>query len=491
MTDQATVRDAALREHLYYFVWKTFGTLHPGQQFIDAWHIEAMCYHLERVGSGEVKRLLITIPPRHLKSICVSVAFVAWLFGRSPALRVLVASYGQDLASKHARDFRAVIASEWYQHLFPAVRVHPKRNTEAEIMTTRMGSRRAVSLGGAVTGLGADMLIVDDLMKAADAHSDVERTRVKEFYEQTLFSRLNDKQTGQIIAIQQRLHEDDLAGYLIDKGNFVHLNLQAIAEQDERFYLAHGRVMHRWKGEPLFPQREPLETLEEIRREIGAFAFSAQYQQDPVPPEGNRLRWEWFGTYDRRPDRTELQMAVQSWDTAVTAEPTSDFSVCTTWGYREGNWLLLDVLRERLEYPALRRQVIDLARQWRADKVIIEYANSGIPLVRELRDVEEISVLGYRPRLDKEVRFGAQGAKLETGRFLLPATAPWLPAFKRELLGFPNARYDDQADSLSQFLEWVGSRRGDAWQFHKVNGRRRRRSAHRRADANGRRMEQA
>jgi predicted phage terminase large subunit-like protein len=246
--------------------------------------------------------------------------------------------------------------------------------------------------------------------------------------------------------------------------------------------------MHRRKGEALFPQREPLETLEEIRREIGAFAFSAQYQQDPVPPEGNRLRWDWFGTYDERPERTTLQMVVQSWDTAVTAEPTSDFSVCTTWGYRAGNWLLLDVLRERLEYPALRRQVIDLARSWLADKVIIEYANSGIPLVRELRETAGISVLGYRPKLDKEVRFGAQGAKLETGKFFLPASASWLPAFKRELLGFPNARHDDQADSVSQFLEWVGSRQGDAWQFRKVNGRRRRRSSRRGANLHDHRL---
>lgn len=347
-------------------------------------------------------------------------------------------------------------------------------------MTTLMGSRRAVSLGGAVTGLGADILVIDDLMKAGDAQSDVERARVKDFYEQTLFSRLNDKQNGRIIAIQQRLHEDDLAGYLIDKGTFTHLNLTAIANAEETIEITHGRTFVRKKGEPLFPEREPLVTLEEIRRDIGAFAFSSQYQQDPVPPDGNRLRWEWFGTYEERPPRTELQMVVQSWDTAVTAEPTSDFSVCTCWGYRDGNWLLLDVVRERLEYPALRRRVIDMANQWLADKVIVEYAASGIPLVRELRQIEGVHVIGLRPKLDKEVRFGAQGAKLETGQFLLPNSAPWLPTFRRELLGFPNTRFDDQADSLSQFLEWTGSRRGEGWQYQKLNGKRRRRSGRRR-----------
>jgi predicted phage terminase large subunit-like protein len=239
-------------------------------------------------------------------------------------------------------------------------------------------------------------------------------------------------------------------------------------------------MIRRQKGAPLFPQRERLSTLEEIRREIGAFAFSAQYQQEPVPPDGNRLRWEWFGAYDEPPPRTALQMVVQSWDTAVTAEPTSDFSVCTCWGYREGNWYLLEVVRERLEYPALRRRVIDMAQRWLAEMVIIEYANSGIPLVRELRTNGTPSIIGPKPRLDKAVRFGAQGAKLETGKFLLPKSAAWLPAFKRELLGFPNTRHDDQADSMSQFLEWTGSRHGMSWQERQINGGRRRRSVQRR-----------
>jgi predicted phage terminase large subunit-like protein len=475
-----TLHDAALRMHLYYFTRKAFGTLHPGQPFIPAWHVATMCRQLERVATGDSRRLLITVPPRHLKSRCASVAFVAWMLGRDPSLRVMVASYGHDLATKHTRDFRAVITSAWYQWIFPDLTIHPKRNTETEIMTTRMGGRRAVSLGGPTTGFGADILIIDDLMKAGDAHSETERARVKEYYEQTLFSRLNDKSTGRIVAIQQRLHEDDLAGYLIDKGNFEHLNLKAIAEEDETFQLTHGRLIHRQKDDPLFPAREPRATLEEIRREIGPFAFSSQYQQEPVPPEGNHLRWEWFGTYEEAPLREAFQMVVQSWDTAVTAEPTSDFSVCTCWGFREGYWFLLDLVRERLEYPALQRHVVDMAKRWLADKIIIEYANSGIPLVRELRAAGSMRVVGYTPRLDKLVRFSAQGAKLETGRFLLPRTAPWLPALKRELLGFPNTRYDDQVDSVTQFLEWTGSRNGAAWRERQLSGRPQRRSVRRR-----------
>ena len=286
---QYEVLTELLRDDLYSFVWKAFETLHPGEPFIPAKHVEAICWHLQQVAEGRVRRLLITVPPRHLKSICTSVGFAAWMLGRNPALKILVASYGQDLAARHARDFRTVVEAPWCQQVFPCLRPHPKRNTESELMTTDRGLRKAVSLGGAVTGHGADILIIDDMMKADDARSETERQRVHEFYEQTLFSRLNDKQNGAIIAIQQRLHEDDLAGYLLAKGNFTHLELKAIAEEDEEHALDGRRTYRRRKGEALFPEREPLATLEAIRKEIGSAVFSAQYQQNPVPPDGNRL----------------------------------------------------------------------------------------------------------------------------------------------------------------------------------------------------------
>jgi predicted phage terminase large subunit-like protein len=460
MIDDRKINDAVLREHLYYFVWRSFGTLHPGQAFVPAWHVETMCWHLQQVAEGRIRRLLITVPPRHLKSICTSVAFVGWLLGRDPGMKVHVASYGQDLAAQHARDFRTLIEAPWYRRLFPGMQIHPRRNTELELLTTRQGGRKAVSPGGSVTGFGAEMIVIDDLMKAVDARLESSRQAVKDFYEQTLFSRLNDKRTGRIVAIQQRLHEDDFPAYLIDKGNFEHLNLKAIAEEDEEFRVNFGRLRRRRRGEALFPEREPLEVLEQIREEMGAFRFSAQYQQNPTPPEGNRVRWDWLGTYAERPLREELQMVVQSWDTAVTAEPTSDFSVCTTWGFREGTWYLLDVFRDRLEYPALRRRILKLRDRWRADPVIIEYANTGIPLVREFRNEGLGRLEAYHPRIDKETRLEAQTAKLERGNFLIPEEADWLPAFKHELLAFPGGRYDDQVDSMAQFLDWTGMRRG-------------------------------
>jgi hypothetical protein len=149
------ILDEVARHDLYAFVWRAFEALHPGEAFIPAWHVEAICWRLQQVAEGRIRRLLITVPPRHLKSICTSVAFVAWLLGRDPALEVLVASYGQDLANKHALNFRTVVEAPLCRRLFPGLRPHPRRNTGSEFMTTAMGCRKAVSLGGAVTGHGA------------------------------------------------------------------------------------------------------------------------------------------------------------------------------------------------------------------------------------------------------------------------------------------------------------------------------------------------
>ncbi|WP_336490496.1 phage terminase large subunit [Methylobacterium nigriterrae] len=475
MIHDAALRDAILRQHLYFFIWKAFAALHPGQDFTPAWHVRAIAHALERVARGECQRLLITVPPRHLKSICTAVALPAWLLGRDPALKIMVASYGGELATKHARDFRAVLSEEWYKALFPSTRLAVGGNREDEQLTTARGGRKAISLGGAATGFGADLIIVDDLMKAADAGSAAERERVKAYYEQTLLSRLNDKGAGKIIAIQQRLHEDDLAGYLIGTGQFEHLNLPAKAMTDEVIPIGFGQLHRRAKDEVLCPEREPAHVLDKLRLEMGAFAFSAQYQQDPTPPGGNRLRWEWFGSYDEVLPREAYQFVVQSWDTALTAEPTSDFSVGLTWGFRGDDWHLLDGARERLDFPDLKHRVRGLARRWRVDLVLIEHAGSGISLLQQLRAEERGHCIynGCRPRQDKQTRFEGQTARLESGRYWLPRQAPWLEAFRRELLAFPHGRYDDQVDSLVQFLEWSGSPRGTGFiQRDPVTGRR-------------------
>ena len=204
-----------LKSDFCAFVEKTFGTVCPDQQFWPNWHLEAIAHALERVVGGETKRLIILMPPRNLKSICASVALPAFLLGRDPTRQIICVSYSADLAAKHARDCRAVMMAPWYQSAFPSTRIDPAKSAETEFMTTRRGFRLATSTGGTLTGRGGDTIIIDDPMKPADAQSEARRLECQQWYSNTLLSRLDDKVNGVIILVMQRLHVDDLAGYLM------------------------------------------------------------------------------------------------------------------------------------------------------------------------------------------------------------------------------------------------------------------------------------
>nr|WP_087575755.1 phage terminase large subunit [Sphingomonas sp. CDS-1] len=465
MTRQVDVLAALRRQHLFPFLVKVFETLHPGEPPLDpAWYLRAMCHGLEGVGKGERNRYLISVPPRHLKSITTAVAFVAWMLGHRPSMKIMVATYSQDLARKHADGCRTIMESAWYRQLFPATRIKDGGNRQLETVTTAGGVRKSVSLGGSVTGHGADLIIVDDLMMADEAFSPTARENVRRWFDNTLVSRLNDKRSGAIISIQQRLHEDDLPAYLMEKG-YDRLILPAIAEKDEKIAVGGGRYYHRRVGDLLNPERENDEDLARIRREMGPQAFSAQYQQNPVLPEGNLVRIEWFGRVDELPEREECQMIVQSWDTGMSDNPNSDPSVCLTWGWYQERWHLLDVLRERLGYPDLRRAVLRQHRRWRADHVVIEDAGSGISLYQDFlserrsRGRDALWPVMSKPWTSKEERLSGQTGQLEAGLCVLPHEAPWLDAFLAELRAFPRGRHDDQVDALSQFLEFVMNKR--------------------------------
>lgn len=455
VTDREIV-DAIYLRDFFNYVRKVFAILHPGNEgeFVPAWHVRAICHELDAIYTGENKRLVITVPPRHLKSITVAVAFATFLLGRDPSTKIIVASYGLDLARKHSADCRRVMETGWYRSLFPRTRLARRGNTVEDILTTLGGSRKAVSIGGAVTGHGADYIIIDDLLKAGDANSETELTRAEEFIQGTLLSRFNNPAEGRVILIGQRLHERDPAGYLLSMGTYRHLNLPAIAEADEEIAIGLGRLHRRKIGEALFPERMDVPTLEKMRRELGTATFNCQYQQNPIAQGGSPLRWEWFKSYDEALPRNSYQLLVQSWDTGMSADPRADYSVCTTWGFMDGIWHLLDLFRDRLDYPDLKRKLIHLSKDWRSDVVLIEDAATGMPLIQECSDQIAGRCHPIRPHREKEVRFNAGCARIEAGEIFLPREAPWLEAFRKELLGFPRAHYDDQVDSVSQFLNW-------------------------------------
>ncbi|WP_170368198.1 phage terminase large subunit [Ruegeria arenilitoris] len=453
-----TVRQAAInlcRDNFFPFVWRVFDTLHhgPNGTFEPAWHVRAMCHALDEVRSGENKRLVINIPPRCLKSVTVAVSYVAFLLGHHPGAKIIVASYGLDLARKHSEDCRRVMSSRWYREMFPGTRLAKKGNTVEEIRTTAGGRRKAVSIGSSVTGHDADYIIIDDLMKAGDANSEAELIRAQEFIEGTLLSRFDNPAEGRVVMIAQRLHEMDPPGYLLDKGTYRHLNLPAIAEENEVIPIGRGQVHRRRPGDLLFPAKLDRETLDRMRREMGTAIFNCQYQQNPIAPDGSPLRWEWFGTFDEVLPRHHYHLVVQSWDTGTSSDPRSDYSVGTTWGFLPPHWHLLDLWRGQLDYLELKSKVLTLVGQWDPETVLIEDAATGRPLFQELfQDDKRFNRV--TPDKDKEIRFNAACAPVEAGKVCLPADSPWLATFKRELQSFPRGRNDDQVDSFSQFLNW-------------------------------------
>ena len=445
-----------LRTRFGFFIRKVFATVSPGDSYLHNWHIEAIEHQLMMMQGGANRRLLVTQPPRSLKSICVSVAYVAWLLGHDPTRRIIVASYSGNFATELHRQFRMVVGSPWYQALFPGTQW--ERETDAEMITTQGGSRFATSIGGTLTGRGADLIIIDDPLNAADAQSETSRKRVIDWYGGSLVSRLNDKQNGAIVAVMQRLHEDDLAGHLLRQGEWTHLNLPAIATEDQEIPLANGLTYRRKQGDLLHLERENRETLEHIKTQIGSLQFSCQYQQQPIPLEGNIIRRRWFSTYDVLPPADFQTRIVQSWDVAMTTGSRNDYSVCTTWFVSCQDAYLLHVYRDRLEYPNLRRKVIALATEFAAKTVLIEDAGPGMNLLQDLRSDPTkpiVNPIPIKPEGSKVERMVAQSAKIENGHVHLPRDAPWLGTFLMELLAFPNGANDDQVDSVSQLLIWM------------------------------------
>ena len=366
----------------------------------------------------------------------------------------------QDLSDKFARDCRALMQSSWYRATF-ATRLTTQRAALQELITTKGGFRLATSVGGVLTGRGADLIIIDDPLKPADAISDTRRAAVNDWYDGTLYSRLNDKSRGVVIVVMQRLHEDDLVGHLLNQEGWEILSFPAIAECDEEHVLDTPfgpRRFTRRTGEALHPARESLETLEQIRATIGVYNFASQYQQTPAPAGGGLVKESWFGRYDPKDGPSSFDQIVQSWDTANKPAELADYSVCTTWGIKGSHFYLLNVLRKKLAYPDLKRAVVEQRALFNPTVILIEDRASGTQLIQDLIEAGLSMVTRFKPEGDKIMRLHAQTATIENGFVHLPREAHWLAGYLHELTQFPNGRHDDQVDSTSQALAWMKQR---------------------------------
>lgn len=451
---------AVLRADFYSFLVRCFAELNPRASFLPNWHIEVMAAKLQAAMQGRSKRLIITVPPRHLKSLAASTALPAWWLGHDPSAAIINVTYGQELSDKFARDCRSIMTSPWYAALFPT-RLATARTALHELVTTKSGFRMATSVGGVLTGRGADVIIIDDPLKPGDAVSEARRNSTNEWYDGTLYSRLNDKAEGTIIIIMQRLHEDDLVGHVLAQEGWDLVSFPAIADADEEHVVntvLGQRRFTRRAGEALHPARESIETLQLIRATIGTYNFAGQYQQVPAPAGGGMVREAWFKRYDATELPSQFDQVLQSWDTANKPTELSDYSVCTTWGLKEQRFFLLNVFRRRMAYPDLKRAVRELWQAYSAGVVLIEDKASGTQLIQELIEEGVHAVTRFNPEYDKVMRLHAQTATIENGFIYLPNEAPWLAEYLHELTTFPNGKHDDQTDSTSQALAWSKQR---------------------------------
>ncbi len=449
---------ALMRSDFTAFIERSFHELNPATSFLPNWHIEVIAAELESCRRGQTKRLIINVPPRSLKSHCASIAFPSWLLGHDPSAQIIVASYAQDLANKLSSDCRTLFASSFYRDLF-STRLSPQRQAVQEFMTTRQGFRLSTSIGGVLTGRGADFIIIDDPLKPDEALSDTQRKAVNDWFDGTLYSRLNNKRDGCIILIMQRLHEDDLVGHVLGMEPWKVLRFPAIAEEDEAHvirssYKSGARRFVRRAGEALHVEREPLEVLNRLREAQGEYNFSGQYQQAPAPLGGGLVKAQWFKTYSEADLPAKFETTFQSWDTANKPTELSDYSVCTTWGVKDKHAYLLHVLRKRLGYPELKRAAREQAEAFSPQTILIEDKASGTQLIQELVSEGMHAIKKYEPTMDKIMRMHSVTSTIENGFVHLPDKAAWLPEYLHELSSFPKGKYDDQADSTSQALDW-------------------------------------
>ncbi len=253
----------------------------------------------------------------------------------------------------------------------------------------------------------------------------------------------------------QRLQEDELVGHVLGQEDWEVLSLPAIAEMDETLHyqdLFGAHQILRQAGDLLHPERESQKVLDQMRIALGEYHFAGQYQQQPAPLGGGMIQTDWFMRYDAAP--ATFECIVQSWDTANKVTELADYSVCSTWGICSGQYFLLDVLREKMDFPQLRKTVQAHAFKWQPQSILIEDKASGTQLIQDLKR-EMRSIRAVQPQDDKIMRMHSQSAIIENGAVFLPEHAPWLPAFLHEMSYFPNGRHDDQVDSVSQFLIWA------------------------------------
>lgn len=464
--------NALIREDFYSFLQRAYFDISGGQKLIPNWHLEVLCDRLEKVRKGEIKRLIINVPPRSLKSQIVNVAFTAWVLGHNPKEKIVSASYSSELSETFARDCKRIMQSEWYKALFPKSIIANEQAAATDFKTISRGVRFATSVEGSLTGRGGNIIIIDDPMKTTDMGSENALKKVQEWYTGTLLSRLDDQENGSIILIMQRIHEDDLTGYLLDKepDKWEHIVMPMIATTEEKWQVG-NKTFVRHKGDVLHKNYTGLKKCLDLKQELGTYVWESQYQQEPCPIGGGIVKEEWLQYF---PNATispyDVSRIFLSFDTANKTGDNNAYTACSVvLLLKNRKYYLVNVTRLRIGFTELVTNIIDMYNTYKNQAIItptllIEDAASGTPLIDLLKTMHDdngykLNIEPIKPEGDKVTRLYGITPYIECGQLLFPPDGfpgrePWWDAFKKELLSFPNSKYKDQVDSLTQAISY-------------------------------------
>ena len=464
---------------LYEFVKQSWEVVEPGVPFIPSWHIETICEHLEAVSAGEIRRLLINIPPRHSKSTIVSVMWPMWEWVANPEEKFLCASYSGNLSIRDNLKARRLIQSPWFQarwgHMFTLA---GDQNAKQRFENDKTGYRLATSVGGTATGEGGSRLILDDPHGAQDAQSDVMRETALDWFDSVWSTRLNNPKRDAMVTVMQRLHERDLSGHILeDIGGWEHICIPAEWDGKPRRTSLGTYDPRKVKGELICSERFGPEEITNLKQLLGVYGSSGQLQQDPTPAEGGILKTKYFKLWPQDQALPQFEFVLQSYDCAFTEKTTGDPTACTVYAVftfkGERNVMLIDAWDEHLSYPDLRTRVI---REWgteyggmseksafnrarRPDRVLVEAKASGQSLLQDLR-LAKVPAVGYNPgNADKVSRAHQTAPTLELGIVWIPESkknpgqpVSWALPFMRQLGKFPVAEHDDYVDTFTQAI---------------------------------------
>ncbi len=441
---------AVMKNDLQAFLEGAFPIVDSRWELVVAPYLEYLVSELTDVAQGRQTRLIVNLPPRHLKSVLTSIVLVAWILGRDPSRRIAVISHSQALAADLASKTVKLMASEFYQRVFPRLRDNGRK--AMDFVTTEGGGRYAASFETGITGRGFDLIIIDDPISAHHVKSDKERASVNENFDTMIASRLDDQIRGAMIVVGQRMHEDDLSGNLLLKGGWKHVCLPLVAEEDAAYTFGKS-CWHRSVGDALLVGQWPEEIIKRKREEVGESIFAAQYQQNPAAAFGELIQPGQIQHFTDLP--ADARRITLSWDTAVKAGSDNSYTVCLVIARDARRHYVIDVLRARLDPVQMRDAALNLIGTYKPSKILIEDASSGSGLVSMLAERSYHAELRPTGGRGKEERLESQLHMFAQHRVLIKQNQPWTVELEAELLRFPFSKHNDQVDALTQYLAWI------------------------------------